>query len=140
MNTITNSRSIPGSAEQVFAAIENPGRLAKWWGPEGFTNTFDTFEFKPGGKWIFTMHGPDGKDYPNESVFEEITAPNKVVIRHTCLPVFVLTIELAESGGSTLVSWNQEFEDENVVTKLRDFLIQANNQNLDRLTHEVISM
>lgn len=140
MNTITNSRSIPGSAEQVFIAIENPGRLAKWWGPEGFANTFDTFEFKSGGKWIFTTHGPDGKDYPNESVFEEISAPNKVVIRHVCLPVFVLTIGLAESGGSTLVSWNQEFEDENVVTKLRDFLIQANNQNLDRLTHEVISM
>ncbi|MCA9395898.1 MAG: SRPBCC domain-containing protein [Candidatus Omnitrophica bacterium] len=139
MNAVTASKTIPASVQQVFDAIQDPKRLARWWGPEGFTNTFNKFEFKPGGKWVFTMHGPDGKSYANESIFEEIVAPKKVVILHICLPVFVLTIELTKSGEGTLLSWNQEFEDESVVTKLRDFLTKANNQNLDRLTQEVAS-
>jgi uncharacterized protein YndB with AHSA1/START domain len=45
---------------------------AQWWGPEGFANTFAQFEFKPGGRWVFVMHGPNGANYPNESVFREI--------------------------------------------------------------------
>jgi uncharacterized protein YndB with AHSA1/START domain len=36
------------------------------------SNTFHTFEFRPGGSWIFTMHGPDSADYANQSEFVEI--------------------------------------------------------------------
>ncbi|MCC7248065.1 MAG: SRPBCC domain-containing protein, partial [Lysobacter sp.] len=57
---------------QVFAAIADPRRIATWWGPDGFTNTIHTFEFVEGGRWLLTMHGPDGKDYPNESRFLRI--------------------------------------------------------------------
>ena len=46
-------------------AFSDPVRLARWWGPAGFTNTFTICEFKPGGQWSFTMHGPDGTNYPN---------------------------------------------------------------------------
>jgi uncharacterized protein YndB with AHSA1/START domain len=42
--------------------------LSRWWGPAGFTNTFEVCEFKKGGRWSFVMHGPDGRNYPNESV------------------------------------------------------------------------
>jgi uncharacterized protein YndB with AHSA1/START domain len=55
---------------------------AVWWGPAGFTNTFDTFEFKPGAKWSFSMHGPDGKSYPNENVVTEIEPPTRIIIHH----------------------------------------------------------
>src|SRR4051794_38504484 len=72
MNTFETSREVPAPVEQVFAAISNPARLARWWGPAGFTNTFATCEFKTGGRWSFTMHGPNGANYPNESVSTEI--------------------------------------------------------------------
>jgi uncharacterized protein YndB with AHSA1/START domain len=62
-------RTIPYSPDEVYAAFADPIRLAKWWGPKDFTNTFEIFEFKVGGSWKFIMHGPDGSNYPNESVF-----------------------------------------------------------------------
>ena len=46
----------------------------QWWGPNGFTNTFHEFDLRPGGAWRFIMHGPDGTDYPNESVFVEVVS------------------------------------------------------------------
>jgi uncharacterized protein YndB with AHSA1/START domain len=62
----------------VFAAFEQPDRLARWWGPKDFTNTFERFEFTPGGRWVFAMHGPNGASYPNESVFREIEPDSRI--------------------------------------------------------------
>lgn len=41
MSTFETSRDIPASAAEVFAAFEAPTRLANWWGPKGFRNTFN---------------------------------------------------------------------------------------------------
>jgi uncharacterized protein YndB with AHSA1/START domain len=138
MTTFETSRDIPAPVEQVFAAISNPDRLARWWGPAGFTNTFAVCEFKAGGKWSFTMHGPNGANYPNESVFTEIAAPNKVVIQHLSEPKFTLTIVLTASANLTKVYWSQAFADPAVAAKVRSVVIPANEQNLDRLTAEVL--
>ena len=75
MTTFRTSREIPATAAQVFAAISSPERLARWWGPAGFTNTFDVCEFRSGGRWSFVMHGPDGRNYPNEKMIAEIDPP-----------------------------------------------------------------
>jgi uncharacterized protein YndB with AHSA1/START domain len=72
MRTFTTRREIPAGPASVFAAFQSPGRLAKWWGPDGFNNTIETFEFQPGGRWVFSLHGRDGKTYPNAPVFEMI--------------------------------------------------------------------
>jgi uncharacterized protein YndB with AHSA1/START domain len=58
MTSFQTTRVIAATPEEVFAAIASPQRLARWWGPEGFRNSFDTCEFRPGGVWEFTMHGP----------------------------------------------------------------------------------
>lgn len=55
---VSTERVLPASPRRVFSAFEQPERLAQWWGPSGFTNTFERFEFKPGGRWVFVMHGP----------------------------------------------------------------------------------
>ncbi len=65
--------------QRVFEAFAKPELLARWWGPDGFTNTFEVFEFRVGGRWKFVMHGPNGS-HPNESVFLELKAPSAVVI------------------------------------------------------------
>ena len=138
MTTFSTSREMAASVEEVFAAFSDPERLAHWWGPSGFTNTFHTFEFKTGGRWVYTMHGPDGRDYPNESLFRAIVPESNIVIEHIVLPLYKLVISFAESDGRTIVTWEQEFENQVFATKMRDFLSTANEQNLDKLTAEVM--
>lgn len=137
MSIFRHSRELPAAPESVFAAIRDPARLARWWGPDGFTNTFHTFEFRAGGPWTFTMHGPDGTDYPNQSEFLEIVPASVVRIKHISLPRFELTISLAPSATGTLVSWVGTFENSAFAEKARTFLEGANEQNLDRLAREV---
>ena len=136
--TLKISREIPASAKKVFSAFSDPERLARWWGPAGFTNTFHEFEFKPGGRWVYTMYGPDGRDYPNESVFQEISPDRSVRIKHVVLPFYTLDISFIEEDGRTMVTWEQEFENKEFASKMNDFLQTANEQNLDKLTAEVL--
>jgi uncharacterized protein YndB with AHSA1/START domain len=117
----------------IFAAFEQPDRLARWWGPSGFTNTFDQFEFRPGGRWVFVMHGPNGASYPNESVFREIEPDARIVIEHVVKPWFRLTVTLTPRGGQTHLAWVQEFESPEMAAKMRRLSETANEQNLDRL-------
>jgi uncharacterized protein YndB with AHSA1/START domain len=136
--TFSTSREIPASVEQVFAAISDPERLARWWGPAGFTNVFNVCEFRVGGHWSYVMHGPNGGKHRNESVFEEIDAPRKIVIQHVSEPKYRLTIDLALSTAGTLVSWFQVFEDSGFACRVEHIVVPANEQNLDRLTAEVL--
>ena len=137
MTTFSTSREIPATVEEVFAAISAPERLARWWGPAGFTNTFSVCEFKPGGRWSFVMHGPNGANYPNESVFAEIDAPRKVVVQHVSEPKFRLTIALTPTPKGTAVAWAQAFENAEVARRVEAIVVPANEENLDRLSTEV---
>ena len=65
-------RFVPHVPARVFQAFAQPEQLVRWRGPAGFSNSFETFEFRPGGRWKYVMHGPDGKNYPNESVFDAL--------------------------------------------------------------------
>ncbi len=138
MTQFNISREIDASVGEVFAAFADTERLARWWGPSGFTNSFDVCEFESGGRWVYTMHDSEGKDYPNESVFREVVPERRVVIEHIVLPKYILTITFAENDGKTTVTWEQDFENKVFAAKMKDFLESANEQNLDRLTAEVI--
>ena len=138
MITFNHSRDIPATPAQVFAAISTPERLARWWGPNGFTNTFSEFDFKTGGRWSLVMHGPDGANYPNDNVFGEIIPNQKVVVEHPMQPVFRLTIELAPSSTGTLVTWAQTFESDDVARQIEHIVVPANDENLQRLQAEVL--
>jgi uncharacterized protein YndB with AHSA1/START domain len=138
MKTFNASREIPATREQVFAAISDPERLSRWWGPAGFTNTFNVCEFKNGGRWSLVMHGPNGNNYPNENVFAEIEPPGKVVVEHASEPKYRLTISLASSATGTLVTWSQAFENSEVAARIEHIVVPANEQNLERLSEEVL--
>ena len=130
---VTTERVLSVNPRDVFAAFEQPDRLAQWWGPNGFRNTFEQFEFTPGGRWIYVMHGPNGAIYPNESVFREIKPDNKIVIGHVSQPWFTLTVTLTARGDRTHLAWVQEFESAKVAARMRPICEPANEQNLDRL-------
>lgn len=137
MTTFATSRQFAMTPAAVFAAIKDPKRLAKWWGPNGFSNQFEVFEFQPGGQWIFTMTSAEGTVYPNESVFFSIETDRQVVIHHICQPRFTLTITLEPISGGTLVHWEQVFEDAALALSIRHIVEPANEQNLDRLNAEL---
>lgn len=139
MKVFKNQRMIAASASEIFKAVEDPALLAKWWGPNGFTNTFYSFDFKPQGKWSFVMHGPDGKDYPNENIFQEISKPNKVVIRHDCNPYFTATLTIENVEGGAIVSWTQDFDNEEVAMNIAHIVEPANEQLMDKLLAVVTS-
>ncbi len=139
MKTFQTSREFSCMPASIFAAVANPERLVRWWGPAGFSNTFEHFDFQPGGKWKFVMHSPDGINYPNESEFLEIVPVEKVVIRHICEPFFTLTIQIEETKNGSKVSWIHEFDNEDIAEMVAHIVIPANEQNLDRLGIEVSS-
>jgi uncharacterized protein YndB with AHSA1/START domain len=128
------TRFFPFRREAVFEAFANAKQLATWWGPSGFTNTFELFEFREGARWKFVMHGPDGSNHPNESVFLELQPPSRIVIQHVSQPHFVLTVTLAVHSAGTEVTWHQAFEDAGFAARIRHIVEPANEQNLDRLT------
>jgi uncharacterized protein YndB with AHSA1/START domain len=137
--TIVSRRRLAAPREQVFRAFAEPQRLARWWGPQGFRNTFQTFEFRPGGRWTFVMHGPDGTDYPNDVSFELIEPPAHIVLRHHPQPGFRLYVSLGEAGGATDVEWQQVFDSPDLKRKLEAICRPANEQNFDRLEAELAS-
>jgi uncharacterized protein YndB with AHSA1/START domain len=56
--------------------------LDAWWGPDGFTNETHEMDFSVGGLWRYTMHGPDGKAWPNWIRYREINPPTRLFYDH----------------------------------------------------------
>ena len=126
--------------ELVFKVWSEPGHVAQWWGPRGFTTTSHHMDVRPGGMWRFTMHGPDGTDYKNLIVYEEVVPPERLVYSHagdedTEDVRFQVAVTFAAQGGKTLLTMRGVFptaeERQRVVEKYR--ADEGGNQTLDRL-------
>jgi uncharacterized protein YndB with AHSA1/START domain len=79
---IVISRVIDARPELVFEAFTEVRHLSRWWGPEGFTTTTRSFEFRVGGEWDFVLHGPDGTDYLEWIRWLHIAPPERIVLLH----------------------------------------------------------
>ena len=79
---IVISRVISAPRELVFEAFTEVRHLSQWWGPEGFTTTTQSFEFRVGGEWDFVMHGPDGTDYQEWISWTDIAPPERISFLH----------------------------------------------------------
>jgi uncharacterized protein YndB with AHSA1/START domain len=99
---IVVSRLIDGPRPLVFEAYSEVRHLSQWYGPTGFTTTTYSFDFRPGGVWDFTMHGPDGTAFPNHVEYLEISPPERIVLRHGSHrddpQAFTSTITFTERG------------------------------------------
>jgi len=138
---IVTTRLLDAPRDLVFRLYSEPGHLAQCWGPKGFTNTFHEYDFQPGGQWNFIMHGPDGKDYPNHSVFEEIAKPERIVFRHLGGGhEFQMTILLEERGVKTQLTWRMLFDTADHCERVRGFVVPANEQNFDRIEAALAKM
>ena len=106
---LTISRLLNAPRELVWEVWTKAEHIKNWWGPTGFTNTIFSMDVKPGGVWDFIMHGPDGTDYKNKSIYKEIIKPERIVFEHVS-PKFIATITFEEKNGKTLLTWNMLFE------------------------------
>ncbi|MFI5192658.1 MAG: SRPBCC family protein [Chitinophagales bacterium] len=103
------SRTLNAAVELVWEVWTRQEHLANWWGPNGFTCTISKMELIPGGEWELVLHGPDGTDYKNESIFREVIPLKKIVYEHVSAPRFVATIDFQEEGEQTHLRWHMLF-------------------------------
>ncbi len=130
---IVSSVLLDATPERIYDAFADPASLARWWGPAGFTTTFHQFEFRPGGRWRFDLHGPDGATWPNESVFVELVRGERIVLDHLGAHPFRLTITLTARGRQTEMVWRMRHETAEQCQRLRSVIVPANEENFDRL-------
>jgi uncharacterized protein YndB with AHSA1/START domain len=137
---IVTTRVFNAPRALVFEAWTDPEQLKQWWGPRGFSNTFQLFEMKLGGLWQYTMHGPDGKNFNNESRFVEIVVPERIVLDHISPPRFRLTVLFEELGDRTKLTFRQLFETSSVYDQVKKLAVPGNEENLDRLADLIARM
>lgn len=129
------SRKLNAPIELVWEVWTKPEHIANWWGPNGFSNTITTMEVFPGGQWNLTMHGPDGTDYDNKSIFREIVLYKKIVYEHISYPRIIATIEFEEQGDQTIINWHMLFDSpEEFVKVVKTYKADEGlKQNLEKL-------
>jgi uncharacterized protein YndB with AHSA1/START domain len=143
---IVISRLINAPRELVFEVWTKKEHLEKWWGPNGFSTTTKEFDFRPGGNWINTMHGPDGTDFPNEVYYEIIVPPERIEYAHggeddigVNDAQFHVTVTFDDKGGKTLITMKSVFQ----TAKQRNHVvekygaIEGGHQHLARLEEYV---
>ncbi|MFP5042965.1 SRPBCC family protein [Parasediminibacterium sp. JCM 36343] len=104
------SRTLNAPVALVWEVWTNPDHIKNWWGPNGFTNTIAVMDVQPGGEWDLVMHGPDGTDYNNKSIFKEVVQNERIVYEHISAPKFLTTITFTAEGDKTHLKWHMLFE------------------------------
>jgi len=133
---IAATRTFDAPRSLVWKVWTDPEHIGKWWGPIGFTTTTKAFEFRQGGQWLFTMHGPDGTDYRNDVTYTSIVEPELIEYEHGPSPVFHVTINFNEEGkDKTRLSWQMLFptKEERDRTVEKFGAIEGLNQTIGRL-------
>jgi uncharacterized protein YndB with AHSA1/START domain len=138
-NEIRFIRSYDAPVQAVWDAWTDPDQIAQWWGPRGFTTTTHSKDLRPGGSWIYTMHGPDGTDYPNRADYLEVEVFAKLVYDHGVSedqpPFFRVTVLFSESKGKTKMEMSMTLPTPEAVEETRKFIKQAGGYSTwDRLS------
>jgi uncharacterized protein YndB with AHSA1/START domain len=129
----------------VFDAWTDARHIGRWYGPQGFSITTHSMDLRPGGVWLFTMHGPNGVDYPNKITYLEIVKPELLVYDHGDQGTpgyFQTTVTFAEDGDKTKLTMRMLFPsaaERDTVVKTYN-AIQGANQTLDRLGEQLAKM
>jgi len=143
---ILTVRRIAAPRALVFEAWTTPAHLGAWWGPTGFTTTTHEMRLAPGGVWRFTMHGPDGKDWPNRITFVEVAAPERLVYDHGDdsggPPHFHVVVTFDEDGDGTRLAMRAKFPSAEVRRHLAETVkaVEGGRQTVDRLAAYVAGL
>ncbi len=138
---IVSSRIFNTPRELVYKAWADPSHLKNWWGPKGFTNTFNEFNFREGGRWSFIMHAPDKGNFVNECEFIKIVEPSIIAWKRFSKPLFQVVATFEEtSAGKTKLVFKMLFYTAQECRKVQPFAVIKNEENFDRLEQELNKM
>lgn len=137
-NEIAISRFYNAPVSVVWDAWTDPEQAAEWWGPRGFTITTHSKDFKTGGHWHYTMHGPDGADYVNKTKYLEVVPQSKMVYDHggndERKPLFRVTVLFHAVKGGTKMEMTMAFRTPEETEQSRKFIKKAGGEGTwDRL-------
>ncbi len=123
----------------VWDAWTDPKQTAQWWGPRGFTLTSHSKNLIAGGTWHYTMHGPDGTDYPNLTKYLEVEKYSRLVYDHGGYidkpPMFRVTVVFSESNGKTKMDMTMALPTPEAAEEAKKFITKAGgNATWDRLS------
>lgn len=139
--TMSATRILNAPRDLVWKVFTDPDHIKHWWGPNGFSLTTHEYEMRASGEWNFTMHGPDGTDYRNEMVFEEIVPMERIVYSHGPTPRFQTFIQLFDRGDKTELHWRNVFETTEDYQRAVEIFhaIEGQQQTINRLEHYLIT-
>ncbi|HZV61450.1 MAG TPA: SRPBCC family protein [Methylophilaceae bacterium] len=137
-NEIAITRIYDAPIEVVWDAWTDPDQVAQWWGPRGFTLTTHSKDLRPGGHWSYTMHGPDGTDYPNTTQYLEVEEYAKLVYDHGANddrpPLFRVTVLFSDIEGKTRMDMTMALPTVEQAEQAHEFIKKANGYSTwDRL-------
>ena len=123
---IVTTRLLDAPRELVFKVWTDPKHLPHWYGPNGFRTTIQEMDARPGGAWRLVMHGPDGRNYINSLVFDEVVPPERLVYHHVLEPgteraTHQTIVTFADRGGKTELTLRLVFDSNEV----RDTIIKT---------------
>jgi len=72
------TRVLDAPRSLVFKVWTEPGHIVRWWGPKGFTSPYARVDLQPGGRYLFCMRSPEGRDFWSTGVFREVAAPERL--------------------------------------------------------------
>ncbi len=137
-NEIYISRIYDAPVKAVWEAWTDPKQVAKWWGPRGFTLTTHSKDLKPGGTWVYTMHGPDGVDYPNKTTYYEVEKYSRLVYDHGASDdrpaLFRVSVDFSEAKGKTKMEMTMALATPEAAAETKKFIKKAGGDSTwDRL-------
>jgi uncharacterized protein YndB with AHSA1/START domain len=137
-NELKITRIYDAPVKTVWEAWTDPQQVAKWWGPRGFTLTTHSKELKVGGIWHYTMHGPDGTDYVNKTLYHEVEKHARLVYDHggndERAPLFRVTVNFSETKGKTKMDMTMALPTPEAAEETRKFIKKAGGDSTwDRL-------
>ncbi len=141
-NSLTLTRLYDAPVAAVWDAWTDPDQVKQWWGPRGFTLTTHSKDFRVGGHWHYTMHGPDGTDYPNKTVYHVIEKHKKLVYDHggndEQAPLFRVTVLFTETAGKTRMDMTMAMASPEATEAIRQRIKEAGgNATWDRLAEHL---
>ncbi len=123
------TRVYDAPVKAVWEAWTDPAQVAQWWGPRGFTLTTHSKDLRAGGNWTYTMHGPDGVDYPNTTHYLEVEKYSKLVYDHGANDdqpaLFRVTVLFSESKGKTKMEMSMALPTPEAAEETRKFIKKA---------------
>lgn len=125
---ITVTRHFDADVETVWEFWTTPELLDTWWAPKPWKAETKSLDFKPGGKWIYAMVGPNNERH---GALVEYTKIDK-------LKSFEGTDAFADEHGNKTAdlpqtSWKVEFQKVSGGTKVTASITAADRGALEKL-------